>query len=360
MRIRTIPRGFTLVELLVVIAIIGVLIALLLPAVQAAREAARRMACTNNLKQLALATHNFHDVHKKLPSASRIAEKDINIGTQDLHAWSVLVHLCPFIEQQATYDLLKTRITGNFFSGYTDSSYNVLKNINYPWCICPSSGDIAEPCMPYEDPLSRANYSPVHGDVYLFLTGGHNGITPCPRGFFGFRYDFHKLSSISDGVSNTMAFSERLTVRGAIRGPFDGKHPQRGGARVSSITTANAAYNTIAAANYGADGDSNSFGLHWYNGNPGFSGISTVLSPNSGQVLEKGGGISLTPPSSTHTGGVNCAFGDGSVHFITEAVDTGTNGGTQIRRVDDSQGASLHGVWGALGSARGGESAASP
>ncbi|TWT32976.1 hypothetical protein Enr8_27920 [Blastopirellula retiformator] len=94
--IRNHSRGFPLVELLVVIAIIGVLIALLLPAVQQAREAARRMSCSNNLKQVGLAIHNYHDTHRKLP-----------IGAQYYWHSNFLVHLLPFLEQGNIYDQLQ-------------------------------------------------------------------------------------------------------------------------------------------------------------------------------------------------------------------------------------------------------------
>jgi type II secretory pathway pseudopilin PulG len=138
-----------LVELLVVIAIIGVLIALLLPAVQAAREAARRMQCTNKLKQLALATHNYHDTCLKLP-AGRSA---LGVGVTDINScrWSAYVWLLPFIEQTAAYSVLTSRDI--FFkpaSGYgysaawmnaSDASFDAVMNTNYVALLCPSDGN---------------------------------------------------------------------------------------------------------------------------------------------------------------------------------------------------------------------------
>ncbi|MCL2745188.1 MAG: DUF1559 domain-containing protein, partial [Planctomycetaceae bacterium] len=115
-------NGFTLVELLVVIAIIGVLIALLLPAVQAAREAARRMTCSNHLKQYALALHNYHDVNVNAfpagrggPTTPEAANKTAD--TDPHHCWGALLYVAPFMEQQARFDAYKSNCD-NTASGY--------------------------------------------------------------------------------------------------------------------------------------------------------------------------------------------------------------------------------------------------
>src|SRR5437879_1352163 len=111
MRPVSLRRGFTLVELLVVIAIIGVLVALLLPAVQAARESARRMQCSNNLKQLALAAHNFHDVEQRLPYNTQYQGGwDWNYQ-QNQRSWSCLARMLPYIEQGNLKEQLNTTNT---------------------------------------------------------------------------------------------------------------------------------------------------------------------------------------------------------------------------------------------------------
>src|SRR5262245_34603533 len=97
-------RGFTLVELLVVIAIIGVLVALLLPAVQSAREAARRMSCSSNLRQLGIAMHSYHDTHKTLPYSTSAWGPDGRVNSPGNRGWSWSSFILPYIEQQATYN----------------------------------------------------------------------------------------------------------------------------------------------------------------------------------------------------------------------------------------------------------------
>src|SRR6476646_2441033 len=129
--------GFTLVELLVVIAIIGVLVALLLPAVQAAREAARRMQCTNNLKQLGIALHNFHDSRQSFPAAlDELITSPVTGSGAGTAAWTA--HILPYIEQQAVYQVYR------FDRDWADTSTNAIPNTG-PICakikvfLCPSA-----------------------------------------------------------------------------------------------------------------------------------------------------------------------------------------------------------------------------
>ncbi len=185
-------RGFTLVELLVVIAIIGVLVALLLPAVQAAREAARRSQCTNNLKQLAIGVHNHHDTFRHLPFAGSDGPTKTCCNADTRDGWSWAYHLLPFIEQQNLYDL------------DTDSAvYNTAVNSYY----CPSR----RPPELYSNG-ARSDYA-INGGV-TFGEYGKNG--PFARQWknltqpAGTRPDAKRtLASISDGTSNVLMFSEK-------------------------------------------------------------------------------------------------------------------------------------------------------
>jgi len=138
--------GFTLVELLVVIAIIGILVALLLPAIQAAREAARRTQCTNNLKQLGLGLHNHVDTYGKLPFASNAINNGANWWTEPYRTWNV--DIMPFIEFQTIYDQLnlKQHINNNNLSdGFTIGNSTVLNNQRMSFQECPSN-PFAEEC----------------------------------------------------------------------------------------------------------------------------------------------------------------------------------------------------------------------
>ncbi|QDV70930.1 Type II secretion system protein G precursor [Rosistilla carotiformis] len=187
MRNRT--QGFTLVELLVVIAIIGILVGLLLPAVQAAREAARRMQCSNNLKQFGLALHNYHDTHQKFPAGSRFTNGTGNIGGDRINGW---VAILPFMEMGNVYDLWDFRFD------YDNAANNAAKATVVDAMFCPSK----------PRPLQGSS-TVAYGD-YAFSTGtGHtnDGNTNSWRGVFN-QNSRVAFRDITDGTSNTIAAGE--------------------------------------------------------------------------------------------------------------------------------------------------------
>jgi prepilin-type N-terminal cleavage/methylation domain-containing protein len=211
------PRdGFTLVELLVVIAIIGVLVALLLPAVQAAREAARRTQCTNNIRQLALAVHNFHDVNQVFPASQDqwVNSKGATIGC----SWHT--RILPFIEQKAVYDRY------NFDAAWDDAKTNAVPQTGpictkIPGFLCPSAP--AQNIRPVNNGRGNADYAATteltRGNIYLnaYVTSaiqvsdphfigvlGHNKVVG------GTTIDLarRRFSDITDGSSMTFLIAE--------------------------------------------------------------------------------------------------------------------------------------------------------
>lgn len=217
--------GFTLVELLVVIAIIGVLIALLLPAVQAAREAARRSECTNNLKQLGLGLHNYHDTNRRLPP----------LVNHSGYA-SVFVHLMPYTEQNNAYDALnggntntdKTSLALTMEANWdklTAAEKSALGSIGYMTCPSRRSGVQIRETGTYRGPLS--DYSAVGFDIdsstfNLYMDSNSSdhindiqsmlrvGLAPSQNAAgWGAARGRDTFSRVTDGLSNTLAFGEK-------------------------------------------------------------------------------------------------------------------------------------------------------
>jgi len=190
--------GFTLVELLVVIAIIGILIALLLPAVQAAREAARRASCTNNLKQLGIAIHNYHDIYQRLPMPHWLDESNNSNGVPYMGGNTIqnnrggpIVRCLPFLEQKAVYDLIDFRFGGlnNRIINMGNNKPFALSSTFVPTLVCPSDNRPQLSAANWADgnyglyygPRSMSNYAANLGPVQIFNCGplgAYTGISP--------------------------------------------------------------------------------------------------------------------------------------------------------------------------------------
>lgn len=367
--------AFTLVELLVVIAIIGILIALLLPAVQAAREAARRMQCTNNLKQIGLALHTYHDATKGFPASTGFSYAGNTFplkDSEDLFAlFGVHVALLPYIEQTAVYDQFvsacqETKTNPNAIS--LNDSRSDWKNAKLSAYACPSATQRTNGMS------DIANIGTVYSNNYMFsmgdFPGGTHIMTKNSRGAFGGNKQFRTMGSFSDGTSNTITFSEAVVgsrggraVKGNV-GVYGGSEytsplPEN----CTSLADGKKKFNSgVTVLDYAR-------GETWFLGVPTFTAFLTVLPPNSSScvsqeltdIYEYNSGI-LTA-SSNHTGGVNALRGDGSVSFTSDTISTLTSGNDgaaarvqKFMEKDGASGKSPFGVWGAMGSANGGES----
>ncbi|MCL4206292.1 MAG: DUF1559 domain-containing protein [Pirellulaceae bacterium] len=201
--------GFTLVELLVVIAIIGILVALLLPAIQAAREAARRSSCTNNLKQIGVALHNYHDTHNRLPAGFIYRTP---AGAAD---WGWAVSILPFMESSALYEDLnpgESRLTDYYYAGAPAATQALLQTRIKSY-RCPS--DVTRPLNNLVSfggtnhyNLATANYVACPGTTVPDATAGGAAALRDPGGLF-FGNSWLSFKDILDGTSSTIAVGER-------------------------------------------------------------------------------------------------------------------------------------------------------
>lgn len=360
MRNRHRPRAFTLVELLVVIAIIGILVALLLPAVQAAREAARRMQCTNHQKQLVLACHNYMDAYKVFPPGV------------NSYALSGFVMMLPFVEQSAVYD----RIAARQFS-FRPWDVEPATDTMIATFLCPSDGEAANNQSGNDERRGNCSYVLSRGDTFRHnsaqtapVHGSFRCAVPPSRGIFGW-FGGVSAGSIPDGLSNTIAISE--TVKCDQSGTV-WDHPSRGRANfndfnavipldcINAIDPATGRIRASLAA-AGTSGD-NRRGMRWADGRDQVTGFFTVTPPNSPHCTPQATNFhwSLGPASSFHPGGVIVGMCDGSVTFISETIDSGDQSQQALAGHNGifHQGRSLYGVWGSLGSRNGGEAVSVP
>ncbi|HVX63376.1 MAG TPA: DUF1559 domain-containing protein [Pirellulales bacterium] len=347
--------GFTLVELLVVIAIIGILIALLLPAVQAAREAARRSQCTNNLKQLGLALQNYHDVARCFPPRQT---GTVSNGSR----MSGFVLLLPYIEMRQLFDQVVST-TPSFDGTVTYPPYGPVPwTPQYPpWCTnipalaCPSETGLMLPTQPSQPApagttgtYGRTNYAFSTGDSISVVNNNNAYI----RGVFGFNTRC-TMANVIDGASNTIALSERVFGTSALM--------VKGGIAVG-VSTVNTNPGTCLAQATGGKYTGSSVqeaGLRWQDGYATWVSFNTVLPPNSPSCCNTTGtcdnGTGLYSASSNHPGGVNAAMLDGSTRFVNDSISTGTGANQGLSYPEPTSGPSPYGVWGALGSKDGGD-----
>jgi prepilin-type N-terminal cleavage/methylation domain-containing protein/prepilin-type processing-associated H-X9-DG protein len=333
-------RGFTLVELLVVIAIIGILVALLLPAIQAAREAARRSSCVNNLKNISLAALNYESAKKELPYGRKF-------DWWDTYTWTQLI--LPYLEHQEVYDLYWTLpdsvfkdappATGTNGPLADDARMKQARHTKIPPYYCPS--DLAPQANEMDTPAFgfwRGSYrgcvgaGDMYGNRIVFADGpiplkswagtfsvkSTTGISPLPL------YAPVKLKDITDGTSSTLMFSEGLVPTVAGWGGALGEtiYGNMGGALFSAYTTPNSSI---------ADGPTGPC--------PSNVGDTEYRAPCVSKSLNPWGGPAgagaFAAARSVHPGGVNATMVDGSIRFVVDDVDTNTWRAAGTRRNAD-------------------------
>ncbi len=313
-------KGFTLVELLVVIAIIGILVALLLPAVQAAREAARRTQCVNNLKQVGLALHNHHDTYKRFPPGAAQDQPPFSSQVNGPNDWgsSWMVYLLPYVEQSAMYD--KWQFSGS--SGVFNANNLALRTgASMEGFQCPSS----------PLPKTADSQQATAAVNYVAISGAHNGLIAGYTetrnvagsasiygsiGGGGVLFPNSKLnfSAITDGTTNVMAVSEH----GDYLFKADGTRADWRASQVWGWAIGCKDYRE--PPNYNAASDRRPFNTTtiryavnqkkgWANGN----------GDNAGAGVGRDGGANI-PLNSAHPGGVNILLCDGSVRFVANTV----------------------------------------
>jgi prepilin-type N-terminal cleavage/methylation domain-containing protein/prepilin-type processing-associated H-X9-DG protein len=347
-------RAFTLIELLVVIAIIAVLIALLLPAVQAAREAARRAQCTNNLKQLGIALHNYESAVGSLPFGQ---------GPASNNDWGILSQILPHLEQAALFNAINFgNRAGTVFmdpvtpAGGRFQQNRTTHNTQVNSLLCPSDADRLT------NAHGKTNYVGNAGSLQTFYRSQIGGVWVEPNGLFG-RSEFVgdttgrstsvvTFRDITDGLSNTAAMSEKIKGVGIATdqstSPRDTGHPTSSIARTTDQAPGNQpdafqrACRTLdprlpSTPLY----PTYTSGMFWHIGQPAIGRYNHVMPPNtwacgSGSIGATGNSTNgAFPPQSRHPGIVNVLMADGSVRAVKDSISNN--------------------AWWAIGSRNGGE-----
>jgi prepilin-type N-terminal cleavage/methylation domain-containing protein/prepilin-type processing-associated H-X9-DG protein len=326
-RFRHQRRAFTLIELLVVIAIIGVMVALLLPAVQSAREAARRIQCTNNLKQIGIAVHGYHDAAGTLPLGC-VVSFDAS-GKPIFQGWGITARILPYLEGQGKFNAC------NFSLPNETPQNDTAMRTGTATYLCPSDGKNSTVFIDGTQPRNNTNYAFNRGDWYVW------GISPtAPQPGSPFRANACvPLASVSDGLSNTLFAAEvkthtpyLLNCDGLLYAPLASAPmpgPNDNPATISQYVGCTGSLSELRP---------DSGHSEWEDGNTSQSGFTTAWTPNRptpgrlGSLVlpdvdlismrEEDGGptFAAVTARSYHPSGVNVLLGDGSVRFVKDPI----------------------------------------
>ena len=347
------PRAFTLIELLVVIAIIAVLMALLLPAVQSARETARRIQCANNLKQLGLAMHNYESSNNVLPPQMVLTFTSTGAVLWK-STWGASSRITPYLEQGVVYNSI------NYTNKTSDPSNATAVSTQMKVFLCPSEPNqqafTSTSTAGVTTTFGVSNYGWCEGTWYTY--GGFTNPIPTPSAIgSNLRRTF---ASFTDGLSNTLFGAEVKTYTAAYHDcgtvPPPGPTGPTAYPDVQTVLATIAASPTsgcrVAAASGGLSGGGHT---HWCNGNTIYDGLTTALPPNTRSpagplgldsdltsIDEDDGGPTYAAITSRsyHPGVVNAVFGDGSVRAIKNSINyqtwraLGTVGGGEVVSAD--------------------------
>ena len=363
-------RGFTLIELLVVIAIIAVLIALLLPAVQAAREAARRAQCTNNLKQIGLALHNYHSAMDRFPmgmseSASVLGVLSKGNGYANWGEWSAQAMLLPYMEQLPVYNAINFSYDMIYGTGAV-TNLTAQTRVIASFC-CPSDTQVAfggSPSMSVTQFGSWGNNAAWAPNINSYKASlgtttavwgwqvGYftcqpdpfnlNGGTQCASNTTGLftAWTCYGIRDATDGTSNTIAFAESLVGDATNVLPTHRNNSVMGVGTISNIEVFDASslnYQTViipaiqacTTAYKSGTNVTGENGIRWGYGAPGISMFQTIVTPNGApwnSCQDQCGGCQLnytqfSNAQSNHPGGANVMMGDGSCRFIKDSIN---------------------------------------
>jgi len=321
--------GFTLVELLVVIAIIGILVGLLLPAVQSAREAARRMQCTNNLKNFALAMHNFHDANRKFPIGGTGNSAATAIPQTWRQTW--VMYLWPYIEQTNLANTSNYRERFHVAPNTIGNTLNGTTGRRVPIYLCPSDTGTVDQNVGFFQ-RTRGNYVVNWGNVWYGQRDNDPvlyALAPSSKAPFnntnGDRTRPAKVTfaSVTDGTSNTLFMSEYLMAKSANDNDWRGDiHNDDGVFRFHTLLTPNTSSPDLIA-------------------NGWFQVTNDPAMPAATASTINGRAAQRNAARSRHTGGVNAARCDGSIGFVSNSVSLliwqamGSMDGGEVASIDD-------------------------